>query len=38
MGKWTVAHTEALCSEKFHTALKKPLNQSGLKLEEFFEV
>ncbi|KAG8928312.1 hypothetical protein FRC01_006127 [Tulasnella sp. 417] len=37
MGKWTLAHTEALCSEKFHTALQKPLSQSGLKLEEFFE-
>ncbi|KAG8979184.1 hypothetical protein FRB90_008202, partial [Tulasnella sp. 427] len=37
MGKWTLAHTEALCSEKFHAALAKPLSQSGLKLEEFFE-
>ncbi|KAG9041985.1 hypothetical protein FS837_011501 [Tulasnella sp. UAMH 9824] len=37
MGKWTLAHTEALCSEKFHTALQKPLSQSGLKLDEFFE-
>jgi len=37
MGKWTLAHTEELCNEKFQQALQKPLRDAGLKLEEFFE-
>ncbi|KAG9015545.1 hypothetical protein FRB94_000150 [Tulasnella sp. JGI-2019a] len=37
MGRWTLEHTENLCSDKFHLALQKPLKSSGLKLEEFCE-